>query len=133
MKNYEEIMEMFSLTDDDKIYFDNKGKMKPMQVTIVEDYCWSEAAGMLYGSEFEGYRIFRNGKELIPKEYENIAFKYIDNTEKYDETGKKYGKNRNCGYCNYGTNLKGCNVYVLYSNYNNNEIDSYNVDIFTIK
>ena len=32
-----------------------------------------------------------------------------------------------------GVNLTGCEVYVLYKNFNNNDIDSYNVDIYTIK
>lgn len=133
MVDYEEIMRMFNL-EDEKVYFNNKGIAKANEVIITEDYTWSEAAGMLYGSEFEGYIVLREGQELTEEEYEKITFKYEDKIERYSEGGEKYERNnKNCNYINEGINLTGTEVYILYANYNNNSIDSYNVDIYRIK
>ena len=132
MKSYDEIIKMFDI-EDEKVYFSNKGLVKAEEVTITEDYSWSEAAGMLYGSEFERYIVTKEGRELTQEEYEKINFIYKDKTERYTESGEEYGADKSHGYTNYGTNLSGCEVYILYNNYNNNSIDSYNVDIYTIK
>ena len=133
MVDYEEIMRMFNL-EDEKVYFNNKGIAKADEVIITEDYTWSEAAGMLYGSEFEGYIVLREGQELTEEEYEKITFTYEDKIERYNEGGEKYERNnKNCNYINEGINLTGTEVYILYANYNNNSIDSYNVDIYRIK
>ena len=133
MADYEEIMRMFNL-EDEKVYFNNKGIAKADEVIITEDYTWSEAAGMLYGSEFEGYIVLREGQELTEEEYEKITFTYEDKIERYNEGGEKYERNnKNCNYINEGINLTGTEVYILYANYNNNSIDSYNVDIYRIK
>ena len=133
MVDYEEIMRMFNL-EDEKVYFNNKGIAKANEVIITEDYTWSEAAGMLYGSEFEGYIVLREGQELTEEEYEKITFTYEDKIERYNEGGEKYERNnKNCNYINEGINLTGTEVYILYANYNNNSIDSYNVDIYRIK
>ena len=132
MLNYEEIIRMFGL-EDEKVYFTNKGLVNPTEVTIIEDYGWSEAVGMVYGSEFNCYAVLRKGEEISQEEYEKFNFEYKDETERYTESGKEYGTDKSHGYTNYGTNLSGCEVYILYNNYNNNSIDSYNVDIYTIK
>ena len=132
MKSYDEIIKMFDI-EDEKVYFSNKGLVKAEEVTITEDYSWSEAAGMLYGSEFERYIVTKEGRELTQEEYEKINFIYKDKTERYTESGEKYGADKSHGYTNYGIDLSGAEVYILYSNYNSNNTDSYNVDIYTIK
>lgn len=133
MKNYEEVIKMFGLTEEDKIYFSNKGQVEAEDIIITEDCVWSEAAGMLYGSEFEGYIILKEGKELSQEEYEKITFSYIDKTEKYTESGEEYGTDKSYSYNNGGIDLSSCEVYILYYNYNNNDVCSYNIDIYTIK
>lgn len=132
MKSYDEIIKMFDI-EDEKVYFSNKGLVKAEEVTITEDYSWSEAAGMLYGSEFERYIVTKEGRELTQEEYEKINFIYKDKTERYTESGEEYGADKSHGYTNYGIDLSGAEVYILYSNYNSNNTDSYNVDIYTIK
>ena len=132
MLSYDEIIKMFD-TEDEKVYFKNKGEVEPQDVTIEEDYTWSECGGMLYGSECNCIMVLRDGKELSLIEYLKFDFKYIDKTERFDETGKKYHKNKTYEYINRGIDLSGCEVYVLYNNFNNNQIDSYNIDIYTIK
>lgn len=132
MKSYEEILKMFNL-DDEKVYFNNKGIVKAEDVITTEDYTWSECSGMLYGSECNCIMVLREGKELSNIEYLKFDFKYIDNIERYSETGKEYHKNKSYEYINRGIDLTGCEVYILYNNYNNNEVESYNIDIYTIK
>ena len=132
MKNYEEIINMFNLQDE-KVYFTSKGIVDPSEVIITEDYLYSECSGILSGSELEGYIILREGKELTIGEYGKFSFSYIDKTERYNESGDKYSIDKSYKYYNKGVNLTGCEVYVLYKNFNNNDIDSYNVDIYTIK
>ena len=132
MKSYEEILKMFNV-EDEKVYFTNKGLVNPEDVKITNDFVWSECAGMLYGSECDCYIVIREGKELSKIDYFKFDFEIIDKSEKYNETGEKYGKDRSCSYYNDGINLSGCEVYILYSNYNNNNVDSYNIDIYTIK
>ena len=132
MKSYEEILKMFNL-EDEKVYFNNKGLVSEEDVIITEDYTWSECGGMLYGSECEFIMVLRDGKELSSIDYFKFDFKYIDKTERFDENGKEYHKNKSYEYVNRGINLSGCEVYVLYNNYSNNQIDSYNIDIYTIK
>lgn len=132
MKNYEEIIKMFEI-EDEKVYFSNKGLVNAEDVTISNDFIWSECGGMLYGSECNCFVVLREGKELSEEEYEKFDFAYVDKTEKYNESGEEYGKDRSYSYFNEGINLSGCEVYILYNNYNNNSIDSYNVDIYTIK
>ena len=132
MKRYEEVMKMFNV-EDEKVYFSNKGQVRPEEVTIEEDCVWSEAAGMLYGSEFECYIVTKEGRELTQEEYEKFNFTYRDKRERYTESGEEYGADKSYGYSNNGINLSGAEVYILYNNFNNNEIDSFNVDIYTIK
>ena len=133
MKCYDEILKMFNL-EDEKVYFNNKGLVNPDEVTIIEDYTWSECAGMLYGSDLECYIVMKEGKELTNEEYDKFRFRYIDEIESYNESGKKYERdNDSYNYINNGIDLTGCEVYILYNNYNNNSIDSYNIDIYTIK
>ena len=132
MKSYDEILKMFGI-EDEKVYFNNKGQVDPQDVIITEDYSWSECSGMLYGSECNCIMVLREGKELSNIEYLKFDFKYVDKSERYDESGDEYHKNRSYEYINRGINLSGCEVYVLYINFNNNEIDSYNIDIYTIK
>lgn len=133
MKSYDEIIEMFNL-EDEKVYFSNKGKVSAEEVEIIEDYTWSECSGMLYGSDLEGYIVMKGEKELTNEEYEKFRFTYKDEIESYNESGKKYERdNESYNYINKGINLEGCEVYILYTNYNNNFIDSYNIDIYTIK
>ena len=131
MKNYEEIINMFGL-EDEKVYFNNKGLVYPSEVTIEDDYIWSDAGGMLYGSECNCFVVIKEGKEISEEEYEKFDFTYLDKTERYNESGGEYGKRIDYRYYNEGINLSGAEVYILYNNYNNN-IDSYNVDIYTIK
>ena len=134
MKNYEEIIKMFNLNaGEDEIYFNNKGEVEAENVEITNDYTWSEAAGMLYGSECDYFIVLRDGINLTEEEYEKFNFKFNDKSERYNESGQEYGKNKSYEYYNQGINLSGCEVYILYNNYNNNNIDSYNVDIYTIK
>ena len=132
MLDYEEIIDMFNL-EGENVYFSKKGKVSAKDVIITEDYTWSECSGMLYGSEFECYIILKDGDEISKEEYEKFEFKYIDKTERFNETGKEYHKNKSYEYVNRGINLSGCEVYILYNNYNNNNLESYNVDIYTIK
>ena len=131
MKNYEEIINMFGL-EDEKVYFNNKGLVYPSEVTIEDDYIWSDAGGMLYGSECNCFVVIKEGKEISEEEYEKFDFTYLDKSERYNESGQEYGKRIDYRYYNEGINLSGAEVYILYNNYNNN-IDSYNVDIYTIK
>ena len=123
---------MFNL-EDEKVYFNNKGNVEAKDVIITEDYEWSECSGMLYGSECECYIVLREGKELSLEEYEKFSFTYLDKTERFNESGEEYGKTKSYKFTNDGIDLTGCEVYVLYNNFNNNEIDSYTVDIFKIK
>ena len=132
MKNYEEIINMFGL-EDEKVYFNNKGLVYPSEVTIEDDYIWSDAGGMLYGSECNCFVVIKEGKEISEEEYEKFDFTYLDKTERYNESGGEYGKRIDYRYYNEGINLSGAEVYILYNNYNNNNIDSYNIDIYTIK
>lgn len=132
MLNSYEIIDMFNL-EGENVYFSNKGKVSAEDVIITEDYTWSECSGMLYGSEFECYIILKDGDEISKEEYEKFDFTYKDKTERYNESGGEYGKRIDYGYYNEGINLSGCEVYILYNNYSNNNIDSYNVDIYTIK
>ena len=132
MKSYDEILKMIGL-EDEKVYFSNKGEVNPKDIIIEEDFTWSECGGMLYGSECDCIMVLRDGKELSDIEYLKFDFKYVDKTERFNESGKEYHKNKSYEYVNRGINLSGCEVYVLYNNYNNNQIDSYNVDIFKIK
>ena len=88
---------------------------------------------MLYGSELECYTITKEGIEITEEEYENITLAYEDRTECYDERGEKYGTNKSNGYSNYGTNLSGSIVYILYGNYNNNNLVSYSIDVYEIE
>ena len=132
MKSYDEILKMIGI-EDEKVYFNNKGLVNAKDVTIEEDFTWSECGGMLYGSECNFIMVLREGKELSSIDYYKFDFKYVDKTERFDETGKEYHKDKSYEYINRGIELSGCEVYVLYNNYNNNEIDSYNIDIFTIK
>lgn len=132
MKSYYEILKMFNL-EDEKVYFNNKGQVDSQDVIITEDYTWSECGGMLYGSECECYIVLREGKELSLEEYEKFSFSYLDKTDRYNESGEEYGKTKSYKFTNEGINLSGCEVYVLYNNFNNNEIDSYSVDIYKIK
>ena len=132
MKNSYEIVKMFSL-EGEKVYFNNKGLVNSQDVIVEEDYSWSECGGMLYGSECECYMVLRDGKELSLEEYEKFSFTYLDKTERFNESGEEYGKTKSYKFTNDGIDLTGCEVYVLYNNFNNNEIDSYNVDIYTIK
>lgn len=131
--DFEKIIEMFDLDADEEIYFSNKGKVKAEDVIIEEDYTWSEAAGMLYGSELEYYIVTKEGIELTEEEYEKINLTYADRTECYDESGEKYGTNKSHGYFNCGTNLSGSMVYILYSNYNDNNLVSYSIDVYEIE
>lgn len=131
--DFEKIIEMFDLDADEEIYFNSKGKVKAEDVVIEEDYTWSEAAGMLYGSELEYYIVTKEGIELTEEEYENITLAYEDRTECYDERGEKYGTNKSHGYANYGTNLSDSIVYILYGNYNNNNLVSYSIDVYEIE
>lgn len=132
MKSYEEILKMFNL-EDEKVYFNNKGMVNAQDVIVKEDYAWSDCGGMLYGSECDCIMVLREGKELSNIEYLKFDFKYIDKTERYNESGNKFHKHLKYDYVNRGINLNGCEVFVLYNNYSNNEIDSYNIDIYTIK
>ena len=132
MKNHEEIKTMFCI-EDEKIYFNNKGLVNPEEVTIIEDYVWSETGGMLCGSECNCIVVIREGKELTTDEFKKIDFAYLDKTERYSKSGEVYGKDNSSEYYNEGVNLSGAEVYILYNNYNNNNIDSYNIDIYTIK
>ena len=132
MKSYEEILKMFNV-EDEKVYFSDKGLVNPEDVEITNDYIWSECSGMLYGSECDCYIVIREGKELSKIDYFKFDFKVVDKSKKYNETGEKYGKDRSSSYHNEGIDLNGCEVYILYCNYNNNNIDSYNIDIYTIK
>lgn len=132
MLNSYEIMKMFNV-EDEKVYFRNKGLVNAEDVAITEDCVWSEAAGMLYGSEFECYIVTKEGRELTQEEYEKFNFTYRDKRERYTENGGEYGKRIDYGYYNEGINLSGAEVYILYNNYNNNNIDSYNIDIYTIE
>ena len=132
MENYEEIIKMFNL-EGKKVYFSSKGKVVAEEVEIIDDYVWSEASGMLSNSECEFYIVIKEGKELTEEEYNKFAFKFTDKTERYTEEGQKYLENHSYKYYNNGLDLTGAEVYILYSNYNNNEIDSFNVDIYTIK
>ena len=132
MLNFYEIIDMFNL-EGEKVYFSNNGKVSAKDVVITEDYTWSDCSGMLYGSEFECYIILKDGDEISKEEYEKFNFKYIDKTERFNERGEEYHKNKSYNYENRGLNLSGCEVYILYSNYNNNNVDSYNIDIYTIK
>ena len=132
MKNSYEIVKMFNI-EGEKVYFSNKGEVNAQDVIITEDYSWSECAGMLYGSECECYIVLREGKELSLAEYGKFSFTYLDKTERYNEIGEEYGKTKSYKFTNDGINLSGCEVYVLYNNFNNNEIDSYDIDIFKIK
>ena len=132
MKNNEEIIEMFGL-ENEKIYFSNKGLVDPTDVKIINDYIWSEASGMLNGSECNCYVVIKDEKELNEEEYEKFYFAYVDKTEKYNESGEEYGKDRSYSYFNEGIDLSGSEVYILYNNYCNNNTDSYNVDIYKIK
>ena len=131
--DYEKIIEMFGLDADEEIYFNCKGTVKAEDVVIEEDYTWSEAAGMLYGSELEYYIVTKEGIELTKEEYEKINLAYEDRTECYDERGEKYGTNKSHGYANYGTNLSDSIVCILYSNYDNNNLISYTIDIYEIE
>ena len=63
MKSYDEILKMIGI-EDEKVYFNNKGLVSAEDVKIMEDYTWSEASGMLYGSELDEYVILKEGKEL---------------------------------------------------------------------
>lgn len=132
MKSYEEILKMFNL-EDEKVYFNNKGLVSPKDVIITEDYSWSECVGMICGSECDCYIVLKEGKELSLEEYEKFSFSYLDKTERYNESGQEYGKTKTYNYTNDGINLSGCEVYVLYNNLNNNEVESYDIDIYTIK
>ena len=132
MLNCYEIIDMFNL-EGDKVYFSNNGKVLAKDVIIEEDYIRSEVSGILYGSEFECYIVLKDGDEISKEEYEKFDFTYKDKTERYNESGGEYGKRIDYGYYNEGINLSGAEVYILYNNYNNNNIDSYNVDIYTIK
>ena len=132
MKSYDEILKMFNV-EDEKVYFSNKGLVNPEDVKITNDYIWSECSGMLYGSECDCYIVIREGKELSKIDYFKFDFKLVDKSEKYNEIGEKYGKDRSFSYYNEGIELSGCEVYILYCNYSNNEIESYNIDIYTIK
>ena len=132
MLSYDEIKKMFDI-EDEKVYFNNKGLVSAEDVKITEDYVWSECGGMLYGSECNSIVVIREGKEITLDEYLKFDFKYIDNTERYSESGKEYHKNKSCEYVNNGIDLSGYEVYILYDNYNNNQLESYNIDIFTIK
>ena len=132
MKSYDEILKMFNL-EDEKVYFNNKGLVNAKDVIIIEDYEWSEACGMIYGSECECYIVLREGKELSLEEYEKFSFTYLDKTERYNESGEEYGKTKSYKFTNEGIKLSDCEVYILYNNYNNNEVESYNIDIYTIK
>ena len=132
MKSYDEILKMFDI-EDEKVYFNNKGLVSAEDVKIIEDYTWSEASGMLYGSELDEYVILKEGKELKSDDYKKVNFKYIDNTERYNESGEKYHKNKSYDYINNGVDLSEAEVYIMYANYNNNNVDSFNVDIYTIK
>ena len=132
MKRYEEIINMFGL-EDEKVYFNNKGLVYPSEVTIEDDYIWSDAGGMLYGSECNCFVVIKEGKEISEEEYEKFDFTYLDKTERYNENGGEYGKRIDYGYYNEGINLSGAEVYILYNNFNNNNTDSYNVDIYKIK
>ena len=132
MKSYEDILKMFNL-EDEKVYFNNKGLVNAQDVIITEDYTWSECGGMLYGSECDCIMVLREGKELSNIEYLKFDFKYLYKTERFNETGKEYHKNKSYEYVNRGIDLTGCEVYVLYNNYSNNQLDSYNIDIYTIK
>ena len=132
MLNYEEIISMFGI-EDEKVYFDNKGLVYPSEVTIEDDYIWSDAGGMLYGSECNCFVVIKEGKEISEEEYEKFDFTYLDKTERYNESGGEYGKRIDYGYYNEGINLSGAEVYILYNNFNNNNTDSYNVDIYKIK
>ena len=132
MKSYDEILKMIGI-EDEKVYFNNKGLVSAEDVKIMEDYTWSEASGMLYGSELDEYVILKEGKELKSDDYKKVNFKYIDNTERYNESGEKYHKNKSYDYINNGVDLSEAEVYIMYANYNNNNVDSFNVDIYTIK
>ena len=132
MENYREIIDMFNL-EGYNVYFSNKGKVSAKDVIIEEDYIRSEVSGILCGSEFECYIVLKDGDEISEEEYEKFDFTYLDKTERYNESGGEYGKRIDYGYYNEGINLSGAEVYILYNNYSNNNIDSYNVDIYTIK
>lgn len=132
MLDYREIIDMFNL-EGDKVYFSNKGQVSAEDVIIEEDYIRSEVSGILCGSEFECYIVLKDGDEISKEEYEKFDFTYKDRTSRYSESGKKYSKHINYKYRNRGTDLSNCEVYILYNNYNNNNIDSYNLDIYTIK
>ena len=132
MLNYDEIIKMFDI-EDEKVYFSNKGLVNAENVEFVDDYVWSEYNGILFGSEFNSYVVLREGKELALDEYLKFDFTYIDKIEIYNESGQKYEKDKSCKYYNEGVNLKGCEVYLLYNNFNNNKFDSYSVEIYTIK
>ena len=132
MKSYEEILKMFNL-EDEKVYFNSKGLVNAKDVIVEEDYTWSECGGMLYGSECKCIMVLREGKELSNIEYLKFDFKHVDKSERYNESGDEYHKNKSYEYINRGINLKGCEVFILYNNYNNNEVESYNIDIYTIK
>ena len=113
MKNYEEIKEMFNLGDEE-IYFSNKGEVSAEKVIITEDYTRSEAAGMLYGSEFVGYIVLRDGQEITEEEYKRFRFTYEDKTERYTESGEECGiRDKSYNYENEGVNLSECEVYIL--------------------
>ena len=128
MKSYEEIISMFELGDE-KVYFSNKGQVSAEDVIITEDYTWNEASGMLYGRKCDCYIVLKEGEELSLEEYRKFSFSYNDKTE----SGEEYGKCSCKRYYNNGIDLSGCEVYILYLNYNNNIIDSCNVDIYEIK
>ncbi len=132
MKSYEEIISMFELGDE-KVYFNSKGKVKAEDLTIEEDYTWSECGGMLYGSELDCYIVLKDGEELSLDEYKKFSFSYNDKTEKFNESGEKYGKCKSKRYFNSGIDLSGCEVYVLHFNFNNNIINSCIIDIYEIE
>ena len=132
MLDYREIIDMFNL-EGENVYFSNKGKVSAEDVIIEEDYIRSEVSDILYGREFECYIVLKDGDEISKEEYKKFDFTYKDKTERYNESGGEYGKRIDYRYYNEGINLSGAEVYILYNNYNNNNIDSYNIDIYTIK
>ena len=133
MLNYHEIIDMFNL-EGDKVYFSNKGKVSADEIIITEDYTWNDCDRcMLDGSEFTTFIVLREGKELSEEEYYNFRFQCNDKSGRINESGIKTRKHLSYNYTNKGVDLSGCEVYILYNNYNNNNLESYNVDIYTIK
>lgn len=133
VSNIEKVINYLKLNDKN-CYWNYKGEVNIEDVTVIEDGLYSKAVGIVSGSEYMGCFVVQNGKALNDnsKVYGN-SYNYIDKREAYKENGERLDIKDCSSPAIIVENISNAYIFLVYHNYNNNEVESYNLDYYYVK